>query len=496
MEETNLLQTYTARVNKYFLVLFFLATLTSFSFSALSMLSSYFSCVVMFLGVGASAVLIYKKRFEKTIMYILMISAFLGLSSTMIDVCNMAAGNTVTDLTNSVIVLAMVGLNFSALYLVQWVPIAFCIGLNAVLLYIYLTINTFSLYEFLIGVICLTFSGVILFFLTKWGSGLINTAESRHQEAASVLAELENTMGVIKSSTYSLNKDIANCNNNLQIVHEISDTVSTAIQEIAKGVVGQTESVTKINIKMNEADRKISEVNDFSKQLAMVSTKASEVVEEGSGNIQEMDKQMEIINQAVTKSSATVQELNKSMDEVNTFLYGITQIAEQTNLLALNAAIEAARAGDLGKGFAVVAEEIRKLAEQSSDTVKQINQIVNQIKSTTQDVLYDVQKGNEATQVGDTIVSEVNKSFERIHSAFTNINGLISEETAKIDNTVALFFEMREETESIASISEEHAASTEELTATTEEHNANIESIYKLVRNIQKSAEDLQAIIK
>jgi methyl-accepting chemotaxis protein len=96
-----------------------------------------------------------------------------------------------------------------------------------------------------------------------------------------------------------------------------------------------------------------------------------------------MQKQIDIINDAVTESLSTVQELDKSMDNINHFLSEISQIAGQTNLLALNAAIEASRAGESGKGFAVVADETRRLAEQSSKMVKGINEIIGDIKNRT-----------------------------------------------------------------------------------------------------------------
>jgi methyl-accepting chemotaxis protein len=336
----------------------------------------------------------------------------------------------------------------------------------------------------------------LMFFVSKWGTDIIKLAMSESEKANNMLIQLGNTIDVVNTSSIALNKDISNCNSNLQLVKEISGGMENSVQEIAEGVAGQTESVTKISEMMNEADGKVSEINMFSRQLANVSSETIQVVLEGSEKINQMDKQMEIINQAVTKSFSTVQELNNNMDEVNDFLSGITQISEQTNLLALNAAIEAARAGESGKGFAVVADEVRKLAEQSSNTVKQINEIISQIKTKTKNVLDEVHNGNTATQAGGEIVNQVNESFGKIQLSFKDINNFISEELSKIENTSTLFSNIRMEAESIASISKQHAAATEELMATSEESNASIESIYNLMSEIKNSSDNLQGIIR
>jgi len=337
---------------------------------------------------------------------------------------------------------------------------------------------------------------LILFFVTHWGNQLILSAAEKEARANELLVQLEDTMTIIKQNTFSLDGDIDKCNNNLGTVHEISSSMATAIEHITDEVVSQTESVSHISEMMSDADTKISDINNFSKQMANVSNITNQVVLAGSDKIGKMDKQMEIISLANTKSYSTVQELNSNMDEVNNFLSSITQIAEQTNLLALNAAIEAARAGESGKGFAVVADEIKKLATQSASTVKQISQIIAQIKSKTQNVLDDVNNGNIATQEGKVIVDQVNESFEHIQTSFEDIDKYISDELSRIGNITSLFSLIREETERIARISEGNAATTEELMATNQEHNASIDIIYKLMHEIRNSSSNLQSIIE
>jgi methyl-accepting chemotaxis protein len=352
--------------------------------------------------------------------------------------------------------------------------------------------NSFSMFNMVIFV----FGTVGVFFTAKWGKELIMSATQKENEAKSLLVQLEDTMDVVKNSTTVLNSDISECNNNLGVVQEISSSIACTIQEMSQGVYAQTENVSQISLKMKEANKKVLDISHFSSELNEVSSKASNIVIEGSEKISNMINHMNIINTAVTKSYSTVQELNLDMEQIDNFLSSITQIADNTNLLSLNATIEAARAGESGRGFAVVADEIRKLAEQSANTVMQINSILLLIKDKTKNVLEEVSRGNIATNEGTIAVNHVNNNFDMVQASFRDISKHISDEIKKIDEITDLFSQINIESESIASISEEHAASTQELMATTEEHNANIESIYNLMQDIKSSSDSLQGVMK
>lgn len=370
------------------------------------------------------------------------------------------------------------------------------ISLIALVIIQYIFKPLFDSQSFITILSLLIFINVCFFYLTKWGTLLIFSVNQKETETKKLFWELEKTMDLIKLNTSDLNTDITKGNDNLEVVHQISNSIALAIEQITKGVVDQTESITQVSLMMNEAGRKISEIADFSNQLKDVSAKAIHVVSEGSQKMDRMDRQMDIINKAVTKSYSTVQELNSYMDEIYDFLTGISQIADQTNLLALNAAIEAARAGESGKGFAVVAEEVKKLAEQSANTVQQINHLIHQIKDRTKHVLDEVSRGHVATKEGETVVKQVTQNFEMVHGSFEDVGIYISGVISKIGKMTELFAEINLGTDSIASISEEHSSSTQELMATIEESKENITDIYNLMQNIKSSSENLHRIVQ
>lgn len=434
-------------------------------------------------GVVVGLVLVYKKIFTKATSCILMLNLFFLSCKTIFD----SSGFNVFEASMTIVV----AVSATALYLNKSILLINGVIYNILLLSVQILLDEIEISL----LIKLDFIILILFFICKWGNELIKTAQQKENQATGLLQSLDNALKVVSENTTSLNSDIANCNKNVGKLKDISNVMTATVQEVTNGVVSQAESISQISEMMSNADHKVSEINNFSKHLSETSFNTSQIVIEGTERVNHMEKQIDIINNSVSDSLVTVQELDKSMDDINHFLLGINQIADQTNLLALNAAIEAARAGESGKGFAVVADEVRELAEQSSNTVVEIDKIIGNIKDKTKLILEKVQKGSTAVKEGEVITEQVKEGFEKIKLSFENIDGYISSEFKMIENVGSIFTQIRKLAESIASISEEHSAATEEMLATTEDQNVTIENIYKLMNDINSSSIRLQEIM-
>lgn len=475
---------YSQKVNKIIAAVAFLGAIVLLLLRATGESESFSIFKILYCAsVAIALVFIYKEVFTKAASYILMLSLFFLTCNNVFD----SSGVNIYDASMTIVV----AVSASALYLNKVVllingAIYNVIFIAAQLLQGDIEIALVLKIEFII---------LMLFFICKWGNELIKAAEQKEIQATELLHSLDNALKVVGENTISLNNDIADCNKNVGKLKDISNTMTTTVQEVTAGVVSQAESISRISEMMINADNKVSEINSFSKKLADTSLNTSQIVRDGTDRINQMEKQIELINAAATESLTTVRKLDTSMDDINHFLAGINQIADQINLLALNAAIEAARAGESGKGFAVVAEEVRKLAEQSSNTVKEIDKIIGDIKDKTRLVLEKVEKGSIAAKEGETITEQVNEGFEKIKLSFRSIDEYISNEFRMIENVSSIFAQIRIQAESIASISEEHSAATEEMLAITNEQNASIENIYELMQNINSSSTRLQEII-
>jgi methyl-accepting chemotaxis protein len=355
--------------------------------------------------------------------------------------------------------------------------------------------HTFDISFFIsLGFILLTVTA--LYFVVKRSTDLFRLSIQKEIEAKELFRSLNHMVQVISESTFSLGCEISNCNQDIGALKSSSNTIASSVQEVTEGVIDQSESITQIREMIHQADERITEINLLVKSLSDTSNITSQAVYDGSEKIDQMGKQMNIINLAVTESLGTVEELNRSMDDVNNFLAAIKQISDQTNLLALNANIEASRAGEAGAGFAIVANEIKKLADQCLDTVKQIDKIIHNIQGKTQLVFDKANNGSAAARKGDAITGQVLESFENMKESFKRIDGYIEQELTMTDSVSTIFTQIRHQAGMISDISQKHSAAMEEMLATTEEQDSNIEVIYESVSNMNCSGKKLEELIE
>src|SRR5699024_5054819 len=189
----------------------------------------------------------------------------------------------------------------------------------------------------------------------------------------------------------------------------------------------------------------------------------------------------------------SMNELRTKSDEINNIITIITDISEQTNLLALNASIEAAHAGEQGKGFAVVAQEIRRLAEQSTEATHQISNLVREIQTETLGAVDHTNTSLDTIKEGSAIVKEAGNKYYEIRDSsaevVTDIHDMsetmttISLEVENIVNAMTNIEKIStqnvDEALNVISLSEEQTAGIEEMTASMETLSSMAEQLNK-----------------
>lgn len=203
-------------------------------------------------------------------------------------------------------------------------------------------------------------------------------------------------------------------------IHVSMSGISDSADEVARGVVSQSEDAENCNVKMTEFSNQIIVVCEQAENMGSMTDKASDAVRQGKVIIENLNQQSETIVKLANELGQDIENVKKRSDDIEDIIDTINEIASQTNLLSLNASIEAARAGENGRGFSVVADEIRKLASQSMEAADQIKHIVENIRKTTQ------QTTDSAKKTEEYIFKQAD-SLEETITIFASINNCVDE---------------------------------------------------------------------
>lgn len=208
-------------------------------------------------------------------------------------------------------------------------------------------------------------------------------------------------------------------------VEEMTSTMhemSTNIQNIAKNLQKQASSVTETSASVEQMVTSIRRVAEHVKKLVELSENSKNAVSTGSVSVNKASMSMAEINTVIQQSAQTITSLGSKTEEMAKIVEVIDDIAEQTNLLALNAAIEAARAGEQGMGFAVVAEEVRKLAERSAKSTREIADLINSIAKEAHSAVENMTKSTQIVEQGLLLNHEVIQALEGIKSSVAEVS--------------------------------------------------------------------------
>ena len=197
---------------------------------------------------------------------------------------------------------------------------------------------------------------------------------------------------------------------------DASRNMVETLDGIRSSVDREAEQIQTAAAATEELSRSLSEVARNTRTAADLSTKTDREATKGLESIQNASTELGRISEIVGDASDSIQELGKSSDQISQIVNIIDEIAEQTNLLALNAAIEAARAGEQGKGFAVVADEVRKLAERTTRSTREISETIKSIQGLTEKSVKVMTKGSR----------ELNELISVMRSASDLLSGIVS----------------------------------------------------------------------
>lgn len=335
--------------------------------------------------------------------------------------------------------------------------------------------------------------------------GKIRTTVDRCNHVAAELRNSSTTLGASSEESGRACSELANVCEQLAIAStrqsESTNAASGAMGELARLSEALQTAVENQMSALREAD---SAVKAVQAKIETIDQQAS-VWETIRDRIAAMDR----VRTTVSETHAHVQEMSARSNQIGRIIQTIDDIAAQTNLLALNAAIEAARAGEHGRGFAVVAEEVRKLAEDSSNATKEISALIQAVQqgsseasSSMERTLNDVKDAAEVTiqasEVLEAIAQSASETSEvnaKLTSAMTTVDRVAKGNAEQLSGMFKEIAGVNLAIESIAQVTEQNSAASQEVSASTEEMTAQVEELVASIQEVDAQVESLLHII-
>jgi len=336
------------------------------------------------------------------------------------------------------------------------------------------------------------------------GNLSINTPQIKSRDEIFTLAE------AFKAMQAGLVAMIHNQQSTTEDIHILVDQLLQNVDENSKASEVVAKAISSMTFKMKQQEEEMAgvqkqilemvaytvEIGEMSSLAREASNESLSAASEGTELIETFVTNTDEVKKVIETASNAIGDLIEVTGEMNGIMEYMGSVSEQTTLLSLNASIEAARAGEEGKGFAVVAQEVRKLAENSSDLNNDIGDMIKKTKSILGDVNRSMASVQNKLEEGDTINGQVTQAF----GAIRQINASVEAHNASIDGRIDHLSDLFQLIEKAASetydLVLENQRYSEDISSSVEEQVASFEEIKDSVDHLNQVSQSSKESMK
>ena len=254
-----------------------------------------------------------------------------------------------------------------------------------------------------------------------------------------------------------------------EAVNTAANRVANASHEMSIASGHQSEAASSMAATVEEMTVSINHVADRAGEANQLSTASGELAHKGEGIIGDTVAGINSIAETVRHASEQISRLEQQSERINNVVSVIKEVADQTNLLALNAAIEAARAGEQGRGFAVVADEVRKLAERTTQSTQEIASTILEMQAGAQAAVQGIHAVVERVDTGVSRAEQANQAIQEIGDGSRRTVDMVGDISDAIREQSVASTAIAQQVEKIAQMSEENSAAAQSTSDTAGE---------------------------
>lgn len=279
-------------------------------------------------------------------------------------------------------------------------------------------------------------------------------------------------------------------------IEEVTSTMhemSINVQNVVKNTQLQASSVAETSASIDQMVTSIQRVADTAKVLLDIANRSREEVVTGIQTMEKATDGLNRTNQAIQSSAEIINILGHRADDIGKIIEVIDDLAEQTNLLALNAAIEAARAGEHGLGFAVVADEVRKLAEKSTQSTKEIADLIQSIQREARQAVENMERSTRIVEEGLNLGNELGSALHKISNVVSEVYKFSQEIGAATNEQSVGSAQIAKATSRLTEITQEINSAVEEQASGAQAVVRAMDKMRELVQQSASSSTELSA---
>ncbi|MCY6484161.1 methyl-accepting chemotaxis protein [Clostridium aestuarii] len=306
-----------------------------------------------------------------------------------------------------------------------------------------------------------------------------------------MIDEIRNVLLKIKEISNTLEEKAFFINSSTNITLENTSSIKEAMEEISAAINDSTREMQN----SFESMQILSQDIDLIKKNSIIMDNEAKEANSLNSNIINILNDLENKSQeniiASKETNNNIQDLFNKSNAIVGIIDTIEEISNQINLLALNASIESARAGEAGRGFAVVAEQIKKLSNETSGAVKQINILINELINVINSSVGSVEKSGEVAENQIETINKTRETLKKVIDYIETMPEIIEENVQKIYGIYTNKDAVSSSMDSVLSVSEEISASSEEIAASTSEVKEKMDNIKDLTEELNNFSKDL-----